>query len=149
LYSPFSKPGNLVELAFAKTSGTGKRNWPIAEYRVPTNHPRSLCENLPYPVMDLSVVRTEVRRLNPHSQNPSDMGIPCDPNPNPKPNGEGDMRRGCPYHSHCERELLYACFFFPLFLPPILPPLKNLVLLKQLKSWTVTMSMIHLNFSYF
>ena len=28
-------------------------------------------------------------------------------------------------------------------------PLKNLVLLKQLKSCTVTMSMIHLNFSYF
>ena len=32
--------------------------------------------------MDLSFVRTEVRRLNPHSQNPSDMGIPCNPNPN-------------------------------------------------------------------
>ena len=33
---------------------------------------------------------------HPHSQNPSDIGIPCNPNHNP--NREGNMRRGCPYY---------------------------------------------------
>ena len=33
----------------------------------------------------------------PIPKNPSDIGIPCNPNHNP--NREGNMRRGCPYYS--------------------------------------------------
>ena len=41
------KEGNLANLTFAKTSGTvtrdRKKNWPIADWRVPSNNPRNTC----------------------------------------------------------------------------------------------------------
>ena len=49
---------------------------------------------------------------HPYSQNPSEMGIPCNPNPDPNPNSKGNMRR-CPYHcnsatSETRRKLNWA-----------------------------------------
>ena len=43
-----------------------------------------------------TVIWTSPHFGHPHSQNPSDIGIPCNPNPNPK--RQGNMRKGCPYH---------------------------------------------------
>ena len=43
-----------------------------------------------------TVIWTSPHFGHPHSQNPCDTGIPCNPNPNPK--RQGNMRRGCPYH---------------------------------------------------
>ena len=37
---------NWTELTFAKTSGTVTREWPIADRRVPSNHPRNNCGKL-------------------------------------------------------------------------------------------------------
>ena len=34
---------------------------------------------------------------HPHSRNPSDMDIPCNPNPIPNPSRKGNMRREYPY----------------------------------------------------
>ena len=43
-----------------------------------------------------TVIWTSPHFGHPHSQNPSDIGIACNPNPNPK--RQGNMRKGCPYH---------------------------------------------------
>ena len=45
----------------------------------------------------VTVIWESPRFGHPHSQNPSDMGIPCNPNPKPNPNRQGNMRRGYPY----------------------------------------------------
>ena len=44
----------------------------------------------------VTVIWASPRFGYPHSQNPSDMGIPSSTNPNP--NRQGNIRRGCPYH---------------------------------------------------
>ena len=54
---------------------------------------------VPFPFSHLptvTVIRASPRFGHPPFQNSSDMGIPCNPNPNP--HRKGNMRRGCPYH---------------------------------------------------
>ena len=46
----------------------------------------------------VTVIWASTRFGLPHSQTPSDMGIPSDPNPNLNPDHEGNMKGRCPYH---------------------------------------------------
>ena len=64
---------------FAKTSGTVTTN--AAPVTIPENSARRISA----PVLFVCKVAMSQWYGHPHSQNPSDMGIPCNPNPNPNP----------------------------------------------------------------
>ena len=48
-------------------------------------------------VAKVTVIWASLLFGHPHSRNPSDMDIPCNPNPIPNPNRKGNMRREYPY----------------------------------------------------
>ena len=85
LFATKETSGDWVELTFAKFSGTvteAGEKWPISDQRVPRNDPRDICGTQ----VGVTVTWASPRFGHPHSQNPSDMGIPCNPKPNPNPN---------------------------------------------------------------
>ena len=86
------REGGGWEIAGIWEGGFGKKE--KAFYLVPF----SLFSLFPLPTPPhfycaVTVIWASPRFGHPHSQNSSDMGIPCNPNPNPNPNRKGRPRR--------------------------------------------------------